>query len=107
EPLEHGPELLGPEEVNARVDLAERELAGRGVSGLDDAREPPVAAADDPAVRAEVAGLEGQHRRGRLLAAMRLDEREHRLGPERRHVDRKSTRLNSSHVSISYAVFCL
>src|SRR5437868_9278601 len=25
----------------------------------------------------------------------------------RQHVDRKSTRLNSSHVSISYAVFCL
>src|SRR5699024_12784904 len=25
----------------------------------------------------------------------------------RRHTDRKSTRLNSSHVSISYAVFCL
>src|SRR5438067_5024936 len=34
------------------------------------------------------------------------------LGPEVEHVigpaeDRKSTRLNSSHVSISYAVFCL
>src|SRR5437868_10644583 len=27
------------------------------------------------------------------------------IGPER--IDRKSTRLNSSHVSISYAVFCL
>src|SRR5207249_8435393 len=27
--------------------------------------------------------------------------------PGRRLVDRKSTRLNSSHVSISYAVFCL
>src|SRR5699024_12069491 len=26
---------------------------------------------------------------------------------EKRHSDRKSTRLNSSHVSISYAVFCL
>src|SRR5207249_7097709 len=26
---------------------------------------------------------------------------------EERQVDRKSTRLNSSHVSISYAVFCL
>src|SRR5207245_11767254 len=26
---------------------------------------------------------------------------------ERRHLDRKSTRLNSSHGSISYAVFCL
>src|SRR3989442_4575948 len=25
----------------------------------------------------------------------------------RRHLDRKSTRLNSSHVRISYAVFCL
>src|SRR6266513_2207759 len=33
-----------------------------------------------------------------------LAERE----PQRRHAqDRKSTRLNSSHVSISYAVFCL
>src|SRR5690606_41934733 len=33
---------------------------------------------------------------------------EHRIGP--RHAvgqDRKSTRLNSSHVKISYAVFCL
>src|SRR5438874_10536758 len=27
--------------------------------------------------------------------------------PERWHLDRKSTRLNSSHVEISYAVFCL
>src|SRR5207302_3847285 len=29
-----------------------------------------------------------------------------RLGEER-NIDRKSTRLNSSHVKISYAVFCL
>src|SRR3712207_7370328 len=27
--------------------------------------------------------------------------------PVRRHPDRKSTRLNSSHANISYAVFCL
>src|SRR5690606_40483938 len=27
--------------------------------------------------------------------------------PETYHLDRKSTRLNSSHVKISYAVFCL
>src|SRR5699024_12170981 len=27
--------------------------------------------------------------------------------PIRKDIDRKSTRLNSSHVSISYAVFCL
>src|SRR5438067_4963272 len=29
------------------------------------------------------------------------------LGRPSRQIDRKSTRLNSSHVSISYAVFCL
>src|SRR2546430_13428340 len=28
-------------------------------------------------------------------------------GRRRKHVDRKSTRLNSSHSQISYAVFCL
>src|SRR3712207_8514849 len=30
-----------------------------------------------------------------------------RLATERRKEDRKSTRLNSSHANISYAVFCL
>src|SRR5438477_5000608 len=29
------------------------------------------------------------------------------LGPAVERIDRKSTRLNSSHMSISYAVFCL
>src|SRR5689334_24125589 len=44
----------------------------------------------------------------RHAAAGRLDDLGHVLRggcPERR--DRKSTRLNSSHSSISYAVFCL
>src|SRR5438045_8159542 len=31
----------------------------------------------------------------------------HSLDPARRGRDRKSTRLNSSHLGISYAVFCL
>src|SRR3712207_7874737 len=30
-----------------------------------------------------------------------------RVRADGRHVDRKSTRLNSSHANISYAVFCL
>src|SRR5256885_12182530 len=30
-----------------------------------------------------------------------------RIGITRAHLDRKSTRLNSSHLVISYAVFCL
>src|SRR5438128_3016910 len=37
-------------------------------------------------------------------AAQRLQRQQHR---EHVHGDRKSTRLNSSHGSISYAVFCL
>src|SRR5207249_11195084 len=37
-------------------------------------------------------------------AAVEADEQAQEVGADR---DRKSTRLNSSHVSISYAVFCL
>src|SRR5688572_31681842 len=36
-----------------------------------------------------------------------LRERARRAIREARHLDRKSTRLNSSHSQISYAVFCL
>src|SRR5690349_22587408 len=43
---------------------------------------------------------------GRDEPAVRLAHR-HRLHHARRRADRKSTRLNSSHVEISYAVFCL
>src|SRR6267143_887142 len=45
---------------------------------------------------------ERERRRGRDLASERGEER-----PTDRDEDRKSTRLNSSHSSISYAVFCL
>src|SRR5690625_5852024 len=41
---------------------------------------------------------------GRFAASARLLQRAAGLDPV---VDRKSTRLNSSHVAISYAVFCL
>src|SRR5207253_4585251 len=41
-----------------------------------------------------------------LPAAPGADGRERRVG-NRGKIDRKSTRLNSSHVAISYAVFCL
>src|SRR3712207_8121637 len=44
----------------------------------------------------------GDHpQHGRLAATRRTDEHAQRA------VDRKSTRLNSSHANISYAVFCL
>src|SRR6266513_4457609 len=45
------------------------------------------------------------------LFRSKLDHRQlrkcFRHGPRASSLDRKSTRLNSSHVSISYAVFCL
>src|SRR3712207_7412895 len=58
-----------------------------------------------------VAGAEGHHLLDELLfvAADRLDDLIFGLEPDegRVGVDRKSTRLNSSHANISYAVFCL
>src|SRR3712207_8485033 len=43
--------------------------------------------------------------RGSKLAGVRIDGSER--GSDRAERDRKSTRLNSSHANISYAVFCL
>src|SRR5690625_4612310 len=45
----------------------------------------------------------------RQLASLDLQSEQvmERLSPEARSEERKSTRLNSSHVAISYAVFCL
>src|SRR5699024_11432607 len=44
---------------------------------------------------------------GELRIGAALPPRPCRTDSEFSRVDRKSTRLNSSHVSISYAVFCL
>src|SRR5690349_23734825 len=55
---------------------------------------------------ARVLRVDGRQREVAQVLAARL----HRLGhleAERLRLDRKSTRLNSSHVEISYAVFCL
>src|SRR5207253_4706373 len=55
---------------------------------------------------------EGHQQRGRGDAVDEDDRRPCRDHPDGEHreddrLDRKSTRLNSSHVAISYAVFCL
>src|SRR3712207_7533627 len=72
--------------------------------------EPPAArgAHDDRAVDDRVAGLvpaQG-HGLGQPEAADQR-ARDRRVGQLLVAVDRKSTRLNSSHANISYAVFCL
>src|SRR5690625_6469556 len=55
------------------------------------------------------AGLMGAMANGALSAGARVTGiiPEFLKQVERGHQDRKSTRLNSSHVAISYAVFCL
>src|SRR5215510_2320000 len=68
--------------------------------------------------RGRLAGLRGDRRHVFAAGAAAADRKGYRLvggGHLQRHdhrvhrdgVDRKSTRLNSSHVAISYAVFCL
>src|SRR3712207_8329591 len=53
-------------------------------------------------------GLRGPGRRRRARGARGLRPRAQRAGaPRAPPGDRKSTRLNSSHANISYAVFCL
>src|SRR2546426_5416419 len=52
---------------------------------------------DDGVVRSGLRDARGRQPPARLLLDLRL----------RAHGDRKSTRLNSSHLVISYAVFCL
>src|SRR3712207_8497120 len=52
----------------------------------------------------------GQHHRGaeQLLQGQVAGTARHGVATEHEHAaDRKSTRLNSSHANISYAVFCL
>src|SRR4051794_41221624 len=50
---------------------------------------------------------EGQNKSGSALMRLGRDFWRGRHVPQAHEGDRKSTRLNSSHPSISYAVFCL
>src|SRR5260221_6446689 len=76
--------------------ISERRLLGRndGVRG-DGRRGQP--GPDPPRPLRDAAVLRLQH--GRLLEALARHQKQSQ--------DRKSTRLNSSHTVISYAVFCL
>src|SRR5256885_8294679 len=70
-------------------------------------RAPPPALRVPPEGHAHLLGGRGRgiprHVRRAVADRERLGRRESGLPPE----DRKSTRLNSSHLVISYAVFCL
>src|SRR5438874_6062028 len=59
--------------------------------------------------RSHLVALErlGYVERGELVASGGRPSQSYRLSQKGYDLDRKSTRLNSSHVEISYAVFCL
>src|SRR5690606_40252549 len=81
-------------------------VAGPGLEALHDRRHPTggrLTGTGEDAVDDRLT-VDGQ-RDG--LAQLRVGQRRvHVLRRERHGLDRKSTRLNSSHVKISYAVFC-
>src|SRR5690625_7069326 len=52
-------------------------------------------------------GGEGLAAHGVLQIGRQVGQRLEHVGVFKDFIDRKSTRLNSSHVAISYAVFCL
>src|SRR2546430_9590933 len=62
---------------------------------------------DEGAGERDRADDRGELRRDRALDADRADVRPHGVELDHGDEDRKSTRLNSSHSQISYAVFCL
>src|SRR6266480_5213883 len=58
-------------------------------------------------VRGEISGFRGPHSSGHCYFALKDDSAKiEAVIWKTAHADRKSTRLNSSHMSSSYAVFC-
>src|SRR5262245_64436870 len=71
-----------------------------------------VAAQNDADVREKVHQIEELRNAGKFQEAVPIAEEvlkycEKNYGPDHAETDRKSTRLNSSYLGISYAVFCL
>src|SRR5207253_10842216 len=84
--------------------FSSRQRTRHGHSSLEERRreEPPPLVPEDR--------LQGVGRFPGVLPGRRSERRRRapgRVHGARRQGDRKSTRLNSSHVAISYAVFCL
>src|SRR2546430_5633174 len=88
--------------------LLRRDFLKAGAAGLVAATAPAQLAGLRSATPADLQGLVGDGRKRRILlrggAVLSLDAR---VGDFEKAEDRKSTRLNSSHSQISYAVFCL
>ena len=80
------PQAVGPEHVDRRVDLGDRELLVGGVRCLDDRRQAPVRVAEDATVPTGLVDLEREHRGRCPVRAVRLAEVAQQLGRDERRV---------------------
>src|SRR6267378_3109693 len=102
--------------LDGAVHAPARKGFGGAVDALDSRLDGAmIAAGERLAQRVELRAQRGRFFSGKqvgVLAQRAFSRLEHALAfdplfRERARIDRKSTRLNSSHVEISYAVFCL
>src|SRR5437868_10563220 len=84
---------------------AQAQLPTKQVLTLDTAKKIAAAAEAEAKKRGATVVIAVVDDGGYLLVLERLDDTQ--VASVDVGIDRKSTRLNSSHVSISYAVFCL
>ncbi len=94
EPVERRPERLSTEDVDRRVDFVEGELLRCRVRRLDDGPDAAVVTANDPSVAARIVPAEGEHRGGRVAAAVGLEERRESLRPKERRIAREDEHLS-------------
>ena len=83
--LDRRPERVGPEDVDRRVDLADRQLLGTRVGPFCDPENGARAVPDDAPIEAWIGRLGTQDRRRRLLAEVGRDE----LGEQFRSQERR------------------
>ena len=96
EPFQRGPQLLGREDIDGRVDLAHGELLGRSVAGLDDCADTTVLVAEHSPVATDILGAEGEHRRSGRVLPVRIDQLLEQGGGEKRRIARKHENLVGS-----------
>src|SRR5690625_99785 len=90
EPLKRAPRQLHKRRLKAHVNAAKTD------------KRSAVAAPRDPVVVVAAAAVANN-----LRTSRRHNKTKRKISNKTNSKDRKSTRLNSSHVAISYAVFCL
>src|SRR6266851_4552035 len=98
---------IGPFCRHTDVMKADVVVIGAGALGLSTALHCAIAGRSVVVVERDTAGSHASGRAAGLFKSVQTDEL--RTGLARRSIakDRKSTRLNSSHITISYADFCL